>query len=167
MMTIAELTAKMTAFSEGNLHDINHFLKVWAYAKTIGELEGLDADTQFVLEASAIIHDIACPLCRKKYGNTAGHNQEKEGAILAKSFLSNTDIPENQQERIIYLVAHHHTLSEISGTDYQILIEADYIVNADESGYSTGNIKNFAEKYFKTKSGIKILNSIYGIFDKF
>ena len=27
---------------------------VWTYAKTIGELEGLDADTQFILEVAAI-----------------------------------------------------------------------------------------------------------------
>ena len=70
-MTISELTAKMIAFSEGDFHDISHFLKVWAYAKTIGELEELDAETQFVLESSAIVHDIACPLCREKYGSTA------------------------------------------------------------------------------------------------
>ena len=164
VMTIAELTAKMIDFSEGNLHDINHLMKVWAYAKTIGELEGLDAGTQFVLEASAIVHDIACPLCREKYGSTAGPYQEKEGAVLAKTFLSDTDIPAHQQERIIYLVAHHHTLSEISGMDYQILIEADYIVNAGESAYPPENIKGFGEKFFRTPSGISILKSVYGDF---
>ena len=35
-----------------------------------------------------------------------------------------------------YLVGHHHTLKDIEGIDYQILIEADYIVNAYESEYS-------------------------------
>ena len=52
---------KMIAFSEGNIHDITHLSCVWTYAKTIGELEGLDADTQFILEVAAITHDIACP----------------------------------------------------------------------------------------------------------
>lgn len=32
--------------------------------------------------AAAITHDIACPLCRKKYGNTNGKYQEQEGALL-------------------------------------------------------------------------------------
>ena len=41
-MQIAEVMKKMVAYSEGNTHDINHLLKVWAYAKTIGELEKLD-----------------------------------------------------------------------------------------------------------------------------
>ena len=74
MMTIAQIMEKMIAFSEGNIHDITHLSCVWTYAKTIGELEGLDADTQFILEVAAITHDIACPLCRKKYGNTNGKN---------------------------------------------------------------------------------------------
>ena len=58
---------RMIAFSEGNLHDINHFVKVYGYAQTIGRLEGLDDRTQLALEIAAIVHDIACPLCREKY----------------------------------------------------------------------------------------------------
>lgn len=40
-MIIAAATQKMMDFYKGNIHDIAHFLKVWALAKTIGELEGL------------------------------------------------------------------------------------------------------------------------------
>ena len=71
-MKIAEILKKMITFSNGNIHDIDHLIKVWTYAKTIGELEGLDPETQFVLEVAAITHDIACPLCREKYGNAKG-----------------------------------------------------------------------------------------------
>jgi len=59
MMTIAQIMEKMIAFSEGNIHDITHLSCVWTYAKTIGELEGLDADTQFILEVTAITHDMS------------------------------------------------------------------------------------------------------------
>ena len=62
-MTIAQILSKMIAASNGNIHDIDHLLRVWAYARTIGELEGLDAETQYLLEVAAITHDIACPLC--------------------------------------------------------------------------------------------------------
>ena len=72
-MTIAQILNKMIAASNGNIHDIDHLLRVWAYARTIGELEGLDAETQYLLEVAAITHDIACPLCREKYGNTNGN----------------------------------------------------------------------------------------------
>ena len=77
MLTIPQLTEKMIAFSAGNTADIHHFLCVWAYAKTIGEAEGLDEKTLFLLEATAIIHDISCPLCREKYGNTARESDER------------------------------------------------------------------------------------------
>ena len=42
----AELMRKMIAFSEGNLHDINHFLKVYAYARTIAVGEGVPDDVR-------------------------------------------------------------------------------------------------------------------------
>ena len=86
-MTIAQILSKMIAASNGNIHDIDHLLRVWAYARTISELEGLDAETQYLLEVAAITHDIACPLCREKYGNTNGKYQEQEGAVLVRSFL--------------------------------------------------------------------------------
>lgn len=65
-MKISEIMEKMIAFSKGNIHDINHFMCVWTYAKTIGELENLDQETQYILEVAAITHDIACPFCREK-----------------------------------------------------------------------------------------------------
>ena len=36
-MLIASATQKMIEFYRGSCHDINHFLKVWAFAKTIGD----------------------------------------------------------------------------------------------------------------------------------
>ena len=69
MIAVSEIMRRMITFSEGNLHDIDHLIRVWTYAKTIGELEHLDSETQYILEIAAITHDIACPLCRAK--NTA------------------------------------------------------------------------------------------------
>ena len=159
-MIIAEILEKMIAFSEGNIHDIDHLTRVWTYAKTIGELEELDADTQFILEVAAITHDIACPLCREKYGNTNGKLQELEGGPMVKTFLSDTGLDEGQIERIAWLIGHHHTLSEIDGLDYQILIEADYIANASENGYSKENVKNFMATIMKTETGVRLLASV-------
>ena len=118
MMTIAQIMEKMIAFSEGNIHDITHLSCVWTYAKTIGELEGLDADTQFILEVATITHDIACPLCRKKYGNTNAKYQEQEGAPLVREFLADTGMTAAQIDRVAYLVGHHHSPAQIDGIDY-------------------------------------------------
>ena len=156
MNSIAEIMEKMIAFSDGNLHDIDHLIKVWTYARTIGKLENLDKEPQYILEAAAITHDIACPLCREKYGSTNGKLQEQEGGPLVREFLSDTGMTEAQIDRIAYLVGHHHTLTGIEGVDYQILIEADYIVNAAEQSYSRENIENFMEKVMKTDSGKRL-----------
>lgn len=160
-MTIAEIMKRMIGYSQGNLHDISHFLKVWAYAKTMGELEKLDGRTQFILETAAIVHDIACPLCREKFGNTNGKHQEAEGMVLAAEFLKDTDLPEDVRDRVVYLVGHHHTFSDISGMDYQLLIEADYLVNAEESQYPAENIRNFMEHICRTETGRSLLQSVY------
>lgn len=161
MMTVAELTVKMIEYSNGNLHDINHFMKVYGYAKTIGECEHLDYETQTVLEVAALVHDIACPLCREKYGNADGKHQEEEGPALVRDFLKGTDCENDFVERVAYLVGHHHTLTNIEGMDYQILIEADYLVNADESSYSKDNIRNMSDKVFQTETGKRLLKRIF------
>ena len=152
---------KMIAFSEGNIHDIDHFIRVWAYAKTIAELEQLDSETQYILEVAAITHDIACPLCREKYGNTNGKHQEAEGVSMVETFLNDADMSAHQMERIKYLVGHHHTLSGIDGIDHQILIEADYIANASENGYDGKNIENFLNQIVKTSTGKQLIKSVF------
>lgn len=161
--TIAQILEKMILHSGGNARDVNHFMKVWAYAKTIGELEHLDEETQFILEAAAAVHDIACPLCLEKYGNTNGEHQEKEGMPLVREFLQGSGIEESRIERIAWLVGHHHTYTGIDGMDYQILLEADYLVNADEMQDSREQIRNFRSRVFRTQAGIRLLESIFEI----
>lgn len=162
-MKIAEIMARMIDFSEGNIHDIDHLIRVWTYAKTIGELEGLDADTQYILEVAAITHDIACSLCREKYGNTNGKHQEVEGAVMVRDFLRDTGLTERQVERVAFLVGHHHTLVGIDGMDYQILVEADYIANASENGYSRQNVENFMAKIMGTGGGKRLAKAVFGV----
>jgi uncharacterized protein len=160
-MTTTEIMEKMIVQAEGNVHDVNHFLKVHAFARLIGLREGLDAPTLKTLEAAAIVHDIACPLCRRKYGNTNGKRQEEEGMPLVRQFFSGTDLESAILERVVYLVGHHHTLRPIDGADYQILIEADYLVNAYEKGFSQSNIRNVRDRIFRTDAGRALLEAMY------
>lgn len=162
-MTVSEIIVEMVKQSNGNLHDICHFMKVYAYARTIAECEKIAPEEQKTVEIAAVIHDIACPLCREKYGNTNGKLQEQEGVVLAREFLKGSGLPEKMTERIIFLVGHHHTLQEVDGMDYQILLEADYLVNADEAGYDRRNLQNAADHLFKTATGKELLRSVYGI----
>ena len=161
LMLVAAAIQKMIEFYKRNIHDIDHFLKVWSFAKTIGELEKLDQHTQEVLELAAVVHDISCPLCREKYGNAGGKNQELESPPLVEAFFAELPVERDDVERISWLVSHHHTYTNVEGLDYQILLEADYLVNAGESGYTKTAIENFRRRVFRTVAGTKLLDSIY------
>ena len=160
-MLIADAIEKMTAFYNGNLHDIHHFLKVWAWAKTIGEQEKLDAHTLEVLELAAVVHDIACPLCREEYGNTNGKNQELESPPLVEAFFAGLPVSDSDTARISWLTAHHHTYTDVDGPDHQILLEADFLVNAGESGYNRRMIEHFRARVFRTAAGLRLLDSLF------
>ncbi len=158
---VAAAVEKMIAFYDGDLHDINHFLKVWAFAKTIGGRGGLDAHTLETLELTAVVHDIACPLCRKKYGDTDGKHQERESAPLVAAFFAEPLFAGVDVARISHIVSHHHTYTGVNGIDYQILLEADFLVNADESGLSSAAIAVAKERIFRTAAGVRLLCSMY------
>lgn len=160
-MVVSSAIEKMIAFYQGNLHDINHFLKVWAFARTIGEQEGLDEQTQRTLELAAVVHDIACPACREKYGNANGKYQELESPPLVEQFFEGMDVERRTAERISWLAAHHHTYTNVDGPDYQILLEADFLVNAGEGRLSRAAIETMRQDVFRTKAGVRLLDSVY------
>lgn len=164
-MTIMQMIEKMTRYPGSTGHDLDHLLRVWAYARLIGEMEKLDEGTQFVLETAAVVHDIACPLCRGKYGSAPGNLQEKEGPALAEAFLENSGMSPAQIGRVAWLVGHHHTMDPICGMDHQILIEADYIVNALENGYSQENICRFVHAVMRTSGGIRTAKTVFSLQD--
>lgn len=66
-------------------------------------------------------------------------------------------------ERVCFLVGHHHTYNMIDGLDYQILVEADFLVNAYEDNLSKNAIINVRNKLFKTKAATKMLNDIFAL----
>lgn len=160
-MLTQSVTTKMIAFYEGRLHDIEHFLKVHAYAALIGRLEGLEEELQTTLELTAIVHDISCPMLRDKYGSADGKHQEAESEPLLREFLAEFCFDPDRLERIIFLVAHHHTVTDVTGIDWQILLEADFLVNASEHEIPKENIRHFRNNVAKTAAGKALLDSVY------
>ncbi len=158
---VSQILEDMIHYSKGNLHDIAHFMKVYSFARTIAVEEGLKGDLLISIEITAILHDISCPLCRIKYGNTNGKHQEEESGPLVKDFLKDYPIEEKTKERINYIISHHHTITNVDGIDYQIILEADFLVNADESHMNREQIMNAEEQFFKTETGKRILESMY------
>lgn len=158
----AQLIEAMTRYDAGDAKRIQHFMKVHDYAATIGSLEDVDADTLFIIETAAIVHDIGIHLCEQKFGSCNGKLQEQEGPAEARRLLQTVGgYTERQIERICWLVGHHHTYHDIDGMDYQILIEADFLVNLYEDNLSLETARQVEESIFKTATGKRLLNDIY------
>ena len=158
---INRLHYEMIRLYSGDPMRIQHFCKVHSYAKLIAEMEHVDADTLFILEAAALTHDIGINLCEEKYGSSNGKLQEKEGPAIAEKLLKELQFEENVIERVKYLIAHHHTYDAIDGIDYQILVEADFLVNYFEDHLETESIKKSVKKIFKTETGIRIATEMF------
>jgi len=158
----AKLFAAMIHYDKGDALRIQHLVKVYGYASAIGRLESLDEDTQCILEAAAILHDIGIHLSVEKYGSSAGKYQELEGPPEAESLMRQVGgYTEEQIERVEYLVGHHHTYTNIDGIDYQILVEADFLVNLDENASECDAAQSVYDKLFKTQAGKQMLTDIF------
>ena len=155
--TIGQVVRAMIAYYTGDPKRIGHFLKVHGLAKAIGELEGLDERSQYVLEVAALTHDIGIKVSEEKYGNCAGHHQEIEGPPIAREMLEQLDLDTGVIERVCWLIAHHHTYDAIVSIDHQVLVEADLLVNIVEDGLSRPAVDSIREKVFRTPTGIGIL----------
>ena len=161
--TVSDILRRMIAYPGNTLHDIDHLLKVHAWARTIAGGENMDPRDREITEIAAIVHDIACPQCREKYGSCIPAKQEEEGAMLAREFLSGSGLLPEALDRICFLVGHHHTTDRVSGKDWQILLEADYIVNAGESHFPREEMEEFVSRVFRTPSGKQLMRDIYGV----
>jgi HD superfamily phosphodiesterase len=161
MDNVGKVTDAMIQYYAGDVRRINHFLKVYGFAKAIGELEGLDKETQETLEIAALTHDIGIKNSEIKYKSTAGNYQQIEGPPVADKMLTDLHLEIKMIERVCWLIAHHHTYHDIKGEDYQILIEADFLVNAFEDHLSDEAIHNMKVKLFRTEAGLRFLNHMF------
>ena len=74
-----------------------------------------------------------------------------------RDFLAGYDLPKTVLERVIFLVCHHHTMTGVDGLDWRILLEADFLVNAEENGMSVPQIQSAREAFFRTEAGLELL----------
>ena len=156
------LILAMIRYDEGDPQRIQHSLKVYTFATLIAGREGIDPNEKHVLETAAIVHDIGIHVSEEKYGSSNGKYQEQEGPAEAEKLLRDVGgYSEDQISRVKYLVGHHHTYDHIDGDDYQILVEADFLVNLYEDQLDADAVKNAEEKIFRTETGLQILHDMF------
>jgi len=161
MDRMGRLGQEMINYYAGDPRRINHFLKVYGFAKAIGASEGLDRGTQEILEIAALTHDIGIKQSEIKYGSSAGQYQQTEGPPEAEKMLNRLGVDKTVIDRVCWLIAHHHTYTDIRDADHQILVEADFLVNIYEDDMPPDAIRSVHDRVFKTKAGKKMLRALY------
>lgn len=156
------LMRAMIKYDGGDVPRIQHFVKVHDFARMIGVAEDMESEQLFILEAAAILHDVGIHTAEAKYGNSHGKHQEELGPAEAKKVLAEVGgFTEQQTERICWLIAHHHTYTNVTSQDHRILLEADFLVNSFEDNLSKEAIASFRENVFRSSSAIYMLNMMW------
>lgn len=154
---------KMMEYYAGDPIRTQHFIKVESFASLIAEQEKIDNDTATVVSILGYCHDIGIKLAEAKYGHSNGKLQEQLGGDPAKQLVLDCGFNESIANRVKYVTEHHHTYSNIDNIEYQILVEADFIVNILDDHLEKSNAQSVKNKIFKTKSGINILTNMYNL----
>lgn len=161
MSRMNELYKRMVSFYRGEPQQIQHFVKVHSFARLIGQEEHVEERIQYTLEAAALVHDIGIRPAMEKYGKSNGKLQEQEGPAKAEAMMQELGFEKDVIERVSYLVGHHHTYTNIDGLDYQILVEADFLVNYFEGEMSEEHIRDSVKKIFRTETGRHLVQEMF------
>ena len=93
MKKIQELALAMINYDNGDPKRIQHTTKVHAYASLIGIGEGLDEDTQFILESAALVHDIGIRAIERNHHDCGELMEQREQSEAC------SDYAEHEQAR--------------------------------------------------------------------
>lgn len=158
---IEEVMISMMKYFSGDVKRINHAMKVFCFAQTICEKENIKSNEKEIVKLSSILHDIGIKEAERKYNSSAGKYQEIEGPFIAEEILNRFRLDIDTVNRVKFIIGNHHSYNKISGIDFQILVEADFLVNIYEDNIEKETVKIIKDNYFKTNTGGEIIDSIY------
>lgn len=157
--------SKMITYLGTDTKRINHAMKVYSFACALWDEEakakGLSDsdDRKTTLLLASILHDIGIHEAVRKYDSTDGRFQELEGPSVAEEILSECEVSPRISARVCYLVGHHHSYHLIDDLDFQMLVEAEEIVNLEEEYVDTQTLLEARQISMKTAGAKQILDS--------
>lgn len=161
-ITINKLFDLMLEYDKGDPRRINHFIKVHEFTKLIGDHLNLTLEDKLIVQSAAILHDIGIHLSEEIYHDTLGKHQEELGPAEAEKLLEATHhYTPNQCAHILYLIANHHSYDNITDPLLQILVEADFLVNAYEDNMTEEAILTFAGHVFRNQYSFNLLCKLF------
>lgn len=142
---------------------INHALKVLNFAEQIMHGEMVDDSLRRIVTITAILHDVGIKAAEQKYGSSAGPYQEQEGPAIAEAIMRRLNESKDVIARVSYIIGGHHTPAKNNGLDFQIIWEADLMVNIEEDNLTGDKAKLAAivAKNFRTKTGRQLAEQTY------
>ena len=131
------LTAlRMKQYHNGDPVKVQHFVRVYTLAKSIGELEKLSDEEQYDLELAAVVHGV-----------------EGDRIPVVRDLLRECGISEASALHVCHMVENAENYEHISTLDHQILVEAKLIVDFKEQNLPEKEIIRRAEDIFITNTG--------------
>jgi HD superfamily phosphodiesterase len=140
---------------------INHALKVFEFSQIISESLDLDDKQKKIVYYAAILHDIGIKEAERKYNSSKGKFQEIEGPPLAEKMLTEMNVSEKIKKRVMFIIGNHHSYQKIDDIDFQILVEADILVNIFEEEMNKKSIERLYQERFKTTLGKNLMKTMY------
>lgn len=131
------LTAlRMKQYHDGDPKKVQRFVRVYTLAKSIGEMEKLSDEEQYVLELAAVVHDV-----------------QGDRIPVVRDILRECGVSEASAMRVCHMVENIENYEHIGTLDHQILIEAKLIVDFKEQNTPEKEIIRKAEDIFITNTG--------------
>ena len=115
-----------------------HARAVLDYVRQLRE-RGAPGDPE-IATLAAILHDVGIPQALRLYGSAGPPGQEVEGAVIANDLLARLGCPRKQIDLITAIIAMHHHRPVHPSAEFQLVYDADQLVNAQEQGQPLAEI---------------------------
>ena len=157
---IAQIELDMTSYFASDKKRINHAKAVKKYAAMILEKE--TANVEIVLSA-ALLHDIGIHQAEKKYGKASGKYQEIEGPSIARKLMQDMLLEDAFIDKVCEIISKHHTKKGLNTSEFQILYEADWLVNLqdDFKNLSYEKKMKIINEHFETAKGKELAVNLF------
>jgi HD superfamily phosphohydrolase YqeK len=154
------ISSEMRRYFGPDMKRVNHALKVVQYAEEILKIEG---GHPLVVLGAAYLHDIGIKQAEEKYGSPSAEHQEKMGPDIARDILNRLNVQRGIVEEICDIIGHHHYPRKTETLHFQILYEADWLVNMEENGLlkNPEKLQEIIEKNFRTVTGKKLASEFF------
>ena len=133
---VNRVALRMKQYYRGDMDKVQHFVRVYTLAKSIGELEHLSDEEQFDLELAAVVHNV-----------------EGDRIPVVRDILRECGVTEAAAMKVCHMVENAENYEHIGTLDHQILIEAKLIVDFKEQNTPEKEIIRKAEDLFLTNTG--------------